>query len=143
LSQGAELRVARMLTRSENSVAEYWVEDGFLFGRFLEGAIVDLDQAKDCVRTRNLVLGHQVLPLLLDVRGLRRLSKHARDYLGSAECMAGTSAGVLLTDNSLLVRTIANTFFALGRPTIPHRMFADRDRALEWLAQYKMTVSDG
>ena len=125
------------MEKAENEVAEYWVTDGILYGRFKPNALIDLDAAQDCLRTRNKILGKRVLPLLLDIRGQKELTKSARDYLGSPECMKGTSAGVLLTNQSIFVRTVANIFFRLSTPTIPHRMFSDEASALQWLQQFK------
>lgn len=127
-----------MENRTENAVAEFWIEDGILFSKFRDGALVDLEAARDCVLTRNRILKDRTLPLLLDVRGLKELTKAGRDYLGSPECMKGTSAGVLLTNNSIFVRTIANIFFRLATPPIPHRMFSDEKKALEWLGHFKI-----
>ncbi len=123
--------------RVENVVAEYWIQDGILHGRFKSGALIDLEAAKDCLKIRNQILGDQTLPLLLDVRGLKELTKSARDFLGSPQCMKGTSAGVLLTNNSIFVRTVANIFFRLATPAIPHRMYSDLATAEKWLSSYK------
>jgi len=119
--------------RAENAVAEYWLENGILQGRFKDGALIDLVAARDCQRIRNTILLDQTLPLLLDIRSLKELTKSARDFLSSPECIKGTSAGVLLTNNSIFVRTIANIYYRLATPNIPHRIFSDEEAAIRWL----------
>lgn len=126
-----------MQERVSNEISEFWIENGILCAQFRDGALVDLDAAKDSVRIRDGLLNGRVMPILLDIRGLRELTKGAREYLSSPECLKMTSAGVLLTNNSLFVRTLANIYFRLAQPNMPHRMFADREAALHWFEQHK------
>jgi len=120
-----------------NDVAKYWVKDNIVYGKFVDGALIDLEAAKDIIRIRLLLQAGNPMPLLMDIRGLKELSKLARDFLGSPKGLEKTSAGVLLTNKSIFVRTIGNIYFKLTNPSIPHKMFSEEAKAIEWLNKFK------
>lgn len=141
-----DLIVSRLPERNEymkereqtyNSAAELWIENGIVCARYKTGTLLDLDLAKDCIRIRLTLQDGKTMPLLLDITGLREITKAARAYLSSDYALTGTSAGVLLTNSSIFVITLANIYFTLAKPQIPHRLFADREKALDWLHQFK------
>jgi len=120
-----------------NNAIEIKIEDGVVLGIFLDGASIDFNVAKDCIRIRLLLQDKKIMPLLLDIRNLKELSKPARDLLASSEGLKAISAGALLTDKSFFLHTLGSIFFRLSKPKIPHKMFHDRKQAIAWLKKFK------
>ena len=74
-------------------------------------------------------LGQGAAPLLVDIRGLKRMERGAREHF-KAENSASIIA--MLVD-SPVTKMLANFFLATYRGSNPTRMFTDEPAALKWL----------
>ncbi len=110
------------------------LENGILFGQFAPNIHMNLDIAKHCVETRINFCKHTAYPFVIDLRGIRSISKEAREYMGK-EGSQYVTAGALLT-NSFLAKTLGNFFLAINTPKVPSRLFDDKEKAIEWLKQF-------
>lgn len=111
--------------------------DGIVFGAYTEGSRVDLAFAKYIVRKRKEFSNYQELPLLIDARYVKSITKEAREYLSTEEGYELISASAIMSD-SILSRSIANFLikFNFQKTPIPVRFFGDKNEALEWLKLY-------
>jgi len=123
----------------ENGTVQCWHEDGILYGVF-KIPVLDIDGAKIALETRLKVAGGVSFPFLVDARGVKSISKEARDYLASDDGTQNVNASALLLE-SALGRFLGNFFLQLSKPKVPTRLFTSENDALEWLGQYKKTKS--
>jgi hypothetical protein len=79
-------------------------------------------------------LGRGSVPILVDMRGMARLERPAREHFIGEQ--GGVSAIALLA-GSAVNKMIANFFIGLKRMPIPIRIFTDRDAALHWLDEHR------
>jgi hypothetical protein len=70
------------------------------------------------------------VPLLVDIRQLKRLDRGAREHYKSDK--GGASAMALLVD-SAVTRMIANFFMRTDAGETPARMFTEENDAIAWL----------
>jgi hypothetical protein len=71
-----------------------------------------------------------------DMRGIKDSDKPARDYLAK-EGSALVKAVAVFTD-SPVTRIMANFYLTISRPTVPTKMFTDKNNALEFLKPYSI-----
>jgi hypothetical protein len=122
----------------ENLYIIYELTDGVLYATFKPGIIVDLSGARLILSDRLKFVHKQDLPILIDVRGLKSITKEARDFLSSEDGQRGVKASAMLIEG-YLSSTIANFFLKVNvkKNKFPVKTFTDRTRALTWLQQYK------
>ena len=108
----------------------WWDEDARVARTdWFPGSVATAKEAKevtDAIRT----LGRGPVPLLVDMRGMSRLERSAREHFVRDQC--GVTAIALLAD-SPLTRMMANFFVGIRRTPVPVRMFTDKSTALAWL----------
>lgn len=75
-------------------------------------------------------LGRGPVPILVDMRGMARLERPAREHFIGDQ---GGASAIALLAGSPVNKMIANFFIGLKRMPIPIRIFTDRDAALGWL----------
>lgn len=71
------------------------------------------------------------LPLLADIRNVKRSSKEVRDYINKNADNLISKVAVLV--NSGLPKIIGNMFLSFAKPDYPTRIFTNKQKALEWL----------
>lgn len=110
-----------------------WCEEGLVHGRFLPGAEVTVEDARENVAvTRELTAG-QRRPVLVDLRAVRAQTAEARAYLAGPDATRVSQAVALLIA-SPLSRAIGNFYLGFNRPEVPTRLFTDEGAARQWLA---------
>ena len=71
------------------------------------------------------------------ITSVARVNLAAVNYhFGSKEALEKTSAGVLLTDKSVFVQTLGIIFLKLTNISIPHKMYSNKEKAIQWLNTY-------
>ncbi|MDQ3262691.1 MAG: STAS/SEC14 domain-containing protein [Myxococcota bacterium] len=105
---------------------------GFVRATMHQGVEMDLDDARDALRTTTQVSGGQRVPVLVDSRRLKSQSREARQEFASDEAVRVCSAVALLVD-SPVSRIIANFFLRQQVQRTPTRLFTDETAAVEWL----------
>lgn len=106
--------------------------DRFIRGRFLPGAEVSLEDAKENIAATGRLVGDQARPALIDLRALRAQSAEARSYLAGPEATR-VSCVVALVIGSPLSTMIGNFYLGFNRPEVPTRLFTDEAAAERWL----------
>ena len=131
------------------SVSTAYIDDaGVVVWTYRDGAVVELAQAKEEVG----VIGSMVdqglgidssgniqgkrVPLLIDIRPIKFVSRDARGLLGSDEVSnRWCVSGLALVIKSKISRMIGNATLSWQRTKHPIRLFTDVDQAHEWLLQ--------
>lgn len=124
----------------ECRTARAWIEaDHVIYVTVRAGAEVRLEDAREHMALGvQLAAGHPYTLLLIDIAGMRSMSREARMYhaSGGAEAQQTNTRAMAIVVNSPLTRAIANFFIGLNRPKTPLHMFADRQAALQWLRTF-------
>ncbi len=95
-------------------------------------AHIDHQIAEICIQFRLDNTPEEPLPILIDLRNLRTISKQARDLLASPRAYEKVAACALITNN-MVTRLIARFFVHFSRPPAPTRLFGNKEKAEEWL----------
>lgn len=113
-----------------------WCEGDIVFGRFHEGAEVDLADAHENLAVTATLTGGRRLPVMVDLRGVRSQSAEARAHFAGPAATAVTRA-VALVISSPLSRVVGNFFLGFNRPETPARIFTATGDAETWLASFQ------
>lgn len=118
----------------------YLDEEGILRTTFLEGAEIDLEEAKENLRSvRKLSGGNKILNLV-DGRAYFTMTKRARDFAAGKESNEFNIACAIVS-NSLTNRLLINFFITFHKPPAPVKMFSSEEEALKWLRKFKHQIS--
>ena len=111
--------------------------DDILYGVFFTGITIDLDIAKEIVKTRLEYTDYIPYPMFIHDSGVVSMNKEARDYFSEKDGgMQGTVAAALLL-KSVYSEFLGNFFLRITKPDMPTKIFTDEKKALEWLQQFK------
>jgi hypothetical protein len=114
----------------------FWLDDeGILRGEASPGAEQGIDEARAQVACQRKMIDGKARPFLMDIRGARALSREARAFYASPEAAEVFSATALLV-GSPVSRALGNFFLGLNKTSMPTRLFASTDEALEWLRTF-------
>ena len=109
-------------------------DQGLLIVRIKDGAHQSLSDAKENLALAVSETRGERRPLLIDVRTAQPLEADARHHYSGQTLVERFSALALLIDGSPFGRTMGNVYLRIARPGIPTQLFADEERALEWLS---------
>jgi hypothetical protein len=121
----------------ESMVTPYvsmWMEEGILYGKYVDDLHMTLEIAKYCVDSRFQFSNSRSFALLVDMRGIKSMTPEARKYMSSVGAVL-VKAGALII-GSPLNRTIGNIFLTIDKPPVPLKLFTDKEKARQWLQQY-------
>lgn len=113
-----------------------WLENGIVRLVYLPDSIITLEIAKQMVKQRLEVMGGIIRPVFVDMRGMMSINAEARKYLAGREAIKYVSAGAIYLDNYLHYLT-GTVFLKIDRPSIPSKLFTDKEKALRWLEPFK------
>ena len=119
----------------ENNDLRFWIEEGIIFVEFLTSKVT-LDIVKMSVRERLTRAEDKEYPIFFDSRNITYFEKDARRYSSSEEGLKNLKAGAFLID-SKAHEIIGNFFLAFNKPKIPTKLFTNKEKAIEWLKQYR------
>lgn len=114
------------------------ISSGILFFTYKKGLKINLKTATAVVKLRLEKTGGQTFPALIDTGGVVAIDKKARDYFTTEKAQEGISAAALVCQ-SFYSNMLGNLFLNLtaSRRKIPAKIFRNREKALNWLMQYK------
>lgn len=116
----------------DTAYVRFEFDDDVLIATYKKGITITLDIAKEIVRERIEFTEHRPVRVLLTDRGVSSFNKAARDYLASPEGTQLIKAAAILCE-SPATAMIGNFFVKVSRPSIPVRLFTNRERAIGWL----------
>ena len=111
-------------------------DDGIVRAELLPHIDVDHADAVEAVGAIATLSGGKRVPVLVDLRRVKSMSREARTYFSGVETSRTESAAALLV-GSPLTRAIGNFFLGLNRPCFPTRLFTSEEDALAWLHGFR------
>ncbi|MCA9658854.1 MAG: hypothetical protein KC486_10940 [Myxococcales bacterium] len=100
-----------------------------------------LADAEENVRaTAELTEGRR-LPLILDARKAKGITREAREYYTGPANAAVVMATAMIIDSSV-GKIIGNFLIRVNRPPFPFRLFSDEDSAYAWLVEIRAAHAD-
>jgi hypothetical protein len=120
----------------ENEYVAYWIEKNILNIFYKPGLIINMAVANQIVLDRLKISNGVTRPILTDARHFVSIDNLSLKYLKSREASRYVSAGAFLIDN-YIHRLVGNIFLNIDKPLIPAKLFTDKEKALQWLEQFK------
>ena len=99
-------------------------------------AEVTVDDAKLFVRRASDWYAGKRHPILIDLQGIRSITREARAYYAGPETARVSSACALVV-TSPMARVVGNFFMGLNKPLMPTRLFSSETEALSWLQGFR------
>lgn len=127
------------MTRShkiETSIGTHYIENNVLFIIIKEGAEIGVDEILESKQARIDLQQNNPIKVLVDLRGLFHITNEAREIAAEAK-NSEMSIAMALVSNSLGTRLISNFFIKFNKPKRTTKMFNSKEKALNWLMQYK------
>jgi hypothetical protein len=107
----------------ETPYIKLWKEEGIMYAIYPEGIEVTLEIARHIVEKRLELTNKKSYPCIIDMRGIKSVSKEARTYLAEEGAQYILACG-LITGN-VFTRTLAHIFLTVNKPKVPTLLFAD------------------
>lgn len=126
-------------------VAEVTVrERGLVSAKVMAGAEVSVHEANQYHRMVHYLAKNEPHVTVLDISGIKYISKEAREVLSENSSKWGNTLGVALIVNSFTARMVANLFLTINKPSYPIKVFSDNVMAYQWAkAEYlKATLKE-
>jgi len=125
-----------MENEQSSGLARIWVgEDGICRIIWAPGAEVTLQDAQEAMAAYKKISKGKRLPLFIDTKTMRSLSREARRYYASQEAAASASAAAIIVGTPVS-KVLGNFYLGLSNPLLPSRLFSSEDEALAWLKGY-------
>ena len=125
------LPVFAMRKSHENKYAIYLLTDKLLHIIYKKDQCIDLKAAQLIVRDRMMLQNGMEVPVLCDIREVRRVNKPARDYL-ALEGSQWVKALAFLIDPPV-TDVISTIYLGTHAQKVPTRTFTKKSEALEFL----------
>ena len=126
------MHISFVMKKFENSQIKMEVEDGILYATYKAGLKLTLDDVRNIVKERLVLLEGKSLPVLIIDAGVVSMDKSARDFLSSEEGISGLKSAAII-ENSLFSKMLINFFLKLTNPKLQVRAFGSHEEALNWL----------
>lgn len=118
------------------------LQDDLLTATYKKGLKIDLDIAKEVVRSRLEFADHKPIVALVYNAGVVSMTKEARDFLSSDDGVRGVIAGAIVLD-SPFGSFLGNFYLSVAKPKRPIRIFSKPGTAMKWLQQFRKQIADG
>jgi hypothetical protein len=117
-------------------VARLWLgEDGIVRIIHVSGAEVTLEDARETMAAYLKINGGKRLPLFVDTKTMKSMSRETRKYYAGEEAAKVASAAAIIVGTPAS-RVLGNFYLGLSNPHLPSRLFSSEEEALEWLKGY-------
>ncbi len=110
-------------------------EDGIVRTRVKENAEITLELAKENTEAVNSFFTGKKFPILIDSRGIKSMSREAREHFSTKGRDPKTNAfGIVI--GSPISRVLGNFYLGINKPPVPTKLFNNEEDALQWLKQF-------
>lgn len=120
------------------NVTCYWTwmgEDGIARTKVKPNSEISLNHAIENSNAVNSLFTEKKFPILIDARGIRSMTRDAREFFSTRGRDTKTCAfGIII--KSPISRTVGNFFLGLNKPAVPTRLFDNEENAVEWLKHH-------
>lgn len=110
-------------------------EDGIVRTKIKKGAEVTVEYARENSDAVNSLFTGKKFPLLIDSRGIKSMSREARNQFTTKGRETSALAFAIIID-SPVSRVIGNFFMGINKPAVPTRLFDNEIEAEKWLKPY-------
>ncbi|MFA9186628.1 STAS/SEC14 domain-containing protein [Flavobacterium sp. FBOR7N2.3] len=117
---------------------EFWFENDILMSKFEKNTELDLTNIKEVIKIREEISRGEKQYWLYDLRNVKNMTKEARDYADQYGQDYLHAVAVLV--NSHITKFIFNSYLKLKKPIMPFQVFADADKAIDWLLAVKVNM---
>jgi len=124
-----------MQTPIENDYLRLWLEEDILCAYFKQENL-DITAARKAVQLRMDHFNDRSYLFLIDISMTKHMTDEAKQFLASSQATRYIWAGAFL-GMSYISCVIGNLFLYVFKPTIPSKLFTDREEARLWLLQHK------
>lgn len=115
----------------ENQNAKFWIKGEILFFEYKPNTAIDLEVAMRVVAERIAFQDEREFPVFCDIRGIISTDKAGRDYLAKSGSMLAKAVALIVNENVSM--TMSTFYLEISKPSVPTRIFADEQEALEYL----------
>ncbi|MBL7917430.1 MAG: hypothetical protein JNM96_03475 [Bacteroidia bacterium] len=110
-------------------------EDGIARTCVKENAEITLELAKENTESVNTLYQGKKFPILIDSRGIKSMSRDAREHFSTKGRDPKTNAfGIII--GSPISRVLGNFYLGINKPSVPTKLFNTEEEALDWLKQF-------
>ena len=95
----------------------------------IEGAKIDLEGATENEKARVEFLNGKVVPIIIDLRGIKEISYEARKHSQKSGPTSGIYAAAIVVDTTIS-RVIGSFAIGLNQPVIPTKIFTSVSKAI-------------
>ena len=110
-------------------------DDGIARTKVKPGSEVTVETARENSDAVNALFTEKKFPLLIDARGIKSITREARNQFTTRGRETNTKAFAILI-GSPLSRVIGNFFMGINKPALPTRLFENETDAERWLKQF-------
>lgn len=111
-------------------------EDGIARTKVKAGSEVKLEHAQENSVVVNGFYIDRKFPLLIDARGIKSITRDARNFFTTNGRQTNTLAFAIIIDSSVS-KVVGNFFLGINKPAVPTKLFLDESNAAEWLSKFK------
>lgn len=111
-------------------------EDGIARTKVKPGSEVKLEHAQENSVVVNSFYVDRKYPLLIDARGIRSITRDARNFFTTNGRRTNTLGFGIIIDSSVS-KVIGNFFLGINKPAVPTKLFLDESNAVDWLNKLK------
>ncbi len=90
----------------------------------------------EAIKQRLEMTKDRIYPMFADISRVKSFTREARQRLAQKDAGLGTKAVAILT-NSKAQEVLYNFFNTIYKAPAPAKMFTNKEKALEWLQQFK------
>ena len=117
-------------------VSKVWVgEDGIARIIHVPGAELTLEDAKETMAAYLKVNKGKRLPLFVDTKEMKSMTRECRHYYASEESAKHASAVAIIVGTPVS-RVLGNFYLGLSNPHLTSQLFTSEQEALEWLKEF-------
>lgn len=117
----------------ESRTQRMWLgEDGILYAIVLPGSETTEADVWEIIEIEKKLIDGKKRPVFVDNRGVKSITREARDLLAGDEYKDIPLAVAALV-GSPVSKVIINFYISISKPIFPTKMFTSESKAIEWL----------
>jgi hypothetical protein len=119
----------------ETSAQTMWLDGEGIIQAISKPTDLTLDDAREAITKLADLFGAERHPIVVDLTGLKSMSRDARKYFAGPDTAKVQSAAALII-RSPMAKAIGNFFMGFDRALIPTRLCTSHEEALQWIRQF-------
>jgi len=127
-----------MLIKNHYHTKQYkvWLENGIICASWREDSIITLKLVKEMVKKGLELTDGAIRPVFVDLTGMHVINGDARKYLAGSNAAKYINAGAIYVKEPLQYLA-GQVFIYVDEPSLPCKLFTERDSAMRWLELFK------